>query len=45
MYGVGVATDDMTRALAIEALTICTRAADFLKEQHEEVVDDFDEER
>ena len=40
MYETGAATDDLTRALAIEA-----QVTDFLEEQPEEVMDDSEEER
>ena len=45
MHGMETATDDITRALAIEARVICTKATDFLDEKPEEVLDDSEEER
>ncbi|KAJ8621780.1 hypothetical protein MRB53_030309 [Persea americana] len=40
MHGVEVATDDMAQSLSLQARVICTRAADHLKEQPEELMDD-----
>ncbi|KAJ8649179.1 hypothetical protein MRB53_002202 [Persea americana] len=45
MHGVEVATDDIAHTLALWARVICTRAADYLEEQHKEVMDDSEEER
>ena len=37
-------TDDITRAFDTEARAICTKATNFLEEQPEEVMDDYEEE-
>ncbi|KAJ8644416.1 hypothetical protein MRB53_006164 [Persea americana] len=44
MYGTRAMTDDITRAFDTEARAICTKATNFLEEQPEEVMDDYEEE-
>ena len=45
MHGVEVATNDIAQTLALQARVICTRAADYLEEQPEEVMGNSEEER